>query len=44
MVPASVLQPHPHVRIVLDDEAAAQLQLAGCYRSVYSTKPAWQHL
>jgi glucosamine-6-phosphate deaminase len=42
MVPASVLQLHPHVSIVIDDEAARDLTLADYYRSVFATKPAWQ--
>ncbi|MHB1614678.1 MAG: glucosamine-6-phosphate deaminase [Actinomycetes bacterium] len=44
MVPASVLQLHPHVSVVVDDEAAAGLSLADYYRSVFATKPAWQGL
>jgi glucosamine-6-phosphate deaminase len=44
MVPASVLQLHPHVTIVIDDGAAQDLTLADYYRSVFATKPAWQGL
>jgi glucosamine-6-phosphate deaminase len=44
MVPASVLQLHPHVTIVIDDDAAGDLTLADYYRSVFATKPAWQGL
>lgn len=44
MVPASVLQLHPHVTVVLDGDAAARLPLADYYRSVWATKPSWQGL
>jgi glucosamine-6-phosphate deaminase len=44
MVPASVLQLHPHVTIVIDDAAAEDLTLADYYRSVFATKPSWQGL
>ena len=44
MCPASVLQLHPHATVVVDEAAAAGLQLAEYYRSVYAGKPAWQHL
>jgi glucosamine-6-phosphate deaminase len=40
--PASALQLHPHVTVVLDRAAAAELELAGYYRDVYAGKPAWQ--
>ncbi|MVA76562.1 glucosamine-6-phosphate deaminase [Auraticoccus sp. F435] len=42
MWPASVLQFHQHATVVVDEEAAAQLQLADYYRHVYAGKPAWQ--
>ncbi len=42
MCPGSVLQLHRHATIVIDDEAAEQLQLADYYREVYAGKPAWQ--
>lgn len=42
--PASVLQHHPHVTVLLDEAAASRLQLAGYYRETYAAKPAWQEL
>ena len=42
--PASVLQLHPHVTVVLDEEAAGRLELADYYRETWRHKPAWQHL
>lgn len=42
--PASVLQLHPHATVVLDEAAAAGLQLADYYREAYAGKPSWQHL
>lgn len=42
--PATVLQHHPHVTVLLDEAAAARLQLASYYRSTYRAKPAWQGL
>ena len=41
-VPASVLQLHPRVRVIIDEEAASQLRLADYYRAVYEGKPEWQ--
>jgi glucosamine-6-phosphate deaminase len=40
--PASVLQLHPHVTVLLDTAAAARLARLGYYREVYAAKPAWQ--
>jgi glucosamine-6-phosphate deaminase len=42
--PASVLQFHPHVTVLLDDAAAGRLTRAGYYRSTYQHKPPWQAL
>lgn len=42
--PATVLQLHPHVTVLLDDAAASRLQLADHYRETYANKPTWQHL
>jgi glucosamine-6-phosphate deaminase len=42
--PASVLQHHPHVSVLVDEPAAAGLQLADYYRQTYADKPAWQGL
>ncbi len=44
MCPASVLQLHPHATVVVDEAAAADLQHAAYYRSVYAGKPDWQAL
>ena len=44
MCPASVLQLHPHATVVVDEAAAAGLELADYYRAVYAGKPAWQQL
>jgi glucosamine-6-phosphate deaminase len=44
MCPASVLQLHPHATVVVDEAAAADLELADYYRSVYAGKPSWQQL
>lgn len=42
MNPASVLQMHPVVRVILDEAAASQLRKAEYYRWVYDNKPDWQ--
>lgn len=42
--PATVLQHHPHVSVLVDESAAGRLQLAGYYRETYLAKPAWQGL
>ena len=42
--PASVLQLHPHVSVLLDDAAASGLARAHHYREVYAAKPDWQGL
>ena len=42
LVPASALQLHRHVTVVLDEPAAAGLQLLEYYREVYGGKPEWQ--
>ncbi len=44
MVPASALQLHPHVSVVLDEPAASSLRLGDYYRETYANKPAWQGL
>lgn len=44
MWPATVLQFHPHVTVLVDEAAAGRLQLAGYYRETYAAKPAWQAL
>ncbi len=40
--PASVLQLHPHVTVLVDPAAARQLRLADYYREVWEGKPDWQ--
>lgn len=42
--PASALQLHPHVTVLLDQDAAARLDRLAYYREVYGAKPAWQGL
>lgn len=42
MWPASVLQLHPHVTVLLDTSAASRLRLASYYRETYDAKPDWQ--
>lgn len=42
LCPASVLQQHPHVTVVLDDAAAGQLRLGDYYRETFAGKPSWQ--
>lgn len=42
MVPASILQHHPHAMVFVDEAAAAHLKLADYYRWVYANKPDWQ--
>ena len=44
MWPATVMQHHPHVSVLVDNAAASRLQLADYYRSTYAQKPAWQGL
>jgi len=44
MVPASAVQLHAHVTVVLDEAAASKLKLADYYRYTYANKPAWQGL
>lgn len=42
--PASAIQLHKHVTVVLDEAAASQLELADYYRSAYQSKPDWQRI
>lgn len=44
MCPASVLQLHPHVTVVVDEDAAGGLTLGAYYRQAFADKPAWQGL
>lgn len=40
--PASILQLHPRATVVVDETAAAKLQLADYYREAWDNKPDWQ--
>lgn len=42
--PASTIQWHPHVSVLLDEAAASALSLVDYYRYAYANKPAWQDL
>jgi len=42
MTPASALQFHPSVVLLVDEAAAGRLALGDYYRSVYRNKPDWQ--
>lgn len=44
MVPASALQLHPRVTIVVDESAAEHLSYADYYRETFNSKPTWQTL
>lgn len=42
--PATILQHHPHVTVLVDEAASGRLQLADYYRQTYAAKPTWQGL
>ena len=42
MVPASALQMHQKVKILIDEAAASRLEHADYYREVFAGKPPWQ--
>jgi glucosamine-6-phosphate deaminase len=42
MWPATALQLHPHVTVLLDTAAASRLQLASYYIETFHGKPGWQ--
>lgn len=42
--PASAIQLHRHVSVIVDEAAASELKLADYYRHTYANKPAWQGL
>jgi glucosamine-6-phosphate deaminase len=44
MMPASVLQMHPVVKVFIDEPAATPLRKADYYRWVFRNKPDWQQL
>ena len=41
--PASILQWHSHVTVVIDEDAASLLAHAAYYRETHAGKPSWQH-
>ena len=41
-MPASAIQLHEHVTVVVDEAAASKLSRADYYRYTYANKPAWQ--
>ena len=43
-LPASAIQLHAHVTVVLDEAAASRLRFAEYYRHTWENKPAWQGL
>lgn len=42
LVPASALQLHPHVTVVIDEASAGGLRLTDYYRFAHEHKPSWQ--
>ncbi|GHD05464.1 glucosamine-6-phosphate deaminase [Zhihengliuella salsuginis] len=42
MCPGSALQLHPHAMVVVDEAAAARLEMAEYYRYTHANRPAWQ--
>ena len=42
MVPASALQLHRHVTIIVDEAAAGSLTNVSYYRETYLNRPSWQ--
>ena len=40
--PATILQHHPHATVIVDEAAAAKLELADYYRKVYGDTPTWR--
>ncbi|MFE3193965.1 glucosamine-6-phosphate deaminase [Nocardia sp. NPDC059240] len=40
--PASILQMHPHVTVIVDPDAAANLKAVDYYRFAVANKPSWQ--
>ena len=42
MWPATALQLHPHVTVLVDEAAASRLQLGTYYRETFEAKPSWQ--
>lgn len=44
LCPASVLQYHPHATVIVDQQAASQLENAEYYRYAFQCKPEWQEI
>lgn len=44
MWPATILQHHPKVTVLIDGAAASRLALSDYYRETYAGKPAWQRI
>lgn len=44
VLPASAIQLHAHVTVVVDEAAASRLRFAEYYRCTWENKPAWQGL
>ena len=44
LCPASVLQYHPHATVIVDQQAASQLENAEYYRYAFECKPEWQEI
>jgi len=42
MISATALQLHPHCTVVVDEEAASQLQAADYYRWIFENEPEWE--
>jgi len=42
--PATAIQLHPHVTVIVDEAAAEQLRDADYYHHVQANKPDWQGL
>ena len=40
--PATIHQHHPHATVIVDEAAAAKLELADYYREVYGDTPTWR--
>ena len=42
MCTGSVVQLHPHVTVIVDEDAASLLRLTDYYREAWAAKPSWQ--
>lgn len=43
-MPASAIQLHPHVSVIVDEAAAAELENSDYYRHAWNNRPDWQRL